>query len=288
MKQWKNIINTVIEHGVDIDDRTGTGTRSFFGVQQRWNMGDGFPAVTTKKLAFRSAIGELLWFIEGSTNVNRLREITYGKDSDKMTVWDDNYNNQAKALGYTDGELGPVYGAQWRGTDGGVDQLFNAIEAIKNNSSAPSRRIIVDSWNPSKVDKMGLPPCHYSFQFDVCNGKLSLLWIQRSVDVFLGLPFNIASYATLLHIVSIMCDLEPGELVLQGGNTHIYSNHMEQCKEILRREEFSSPKLKINLADEFKNWSTKKQLDYICHMSPDDFELIGYKSHDKLKGKMAI
>ncbi|EPJ2511915.1 thymidylate synthase, partial [Salmonella enterica subsp. enterica serovar Bareilly] len=233
MKQYQYLINDILENGYETDDRTGTGTIALFGTKLRWDLSKGFPAVTTKKLAWKACIAELLWFMSGSTNVNDLRIRTHGSLIEGKTIWDDNYENQAKDLGYHSGELGPIYGKQWRDF-GGVDQLVKTIDRIK--ALPNDRRQIVSAWNPAEINQMALPPCHMFYQFNVRNGHLDLQWYQRSVDVFLGLPFNIASYAALTHIVAKMCNLIPGDLVFSGGNTHIYSNHVEQCKEVLRRE----------------------------------------------------
>lgn len=183
MKQYLDLMKSVIVFGNEKEDRTGVGTLSKFGTMMRFDLSKGFPAVTTKTLAWRAVVGELLWFMRGSTNVETLRAITHGATSDKKTIWDANYENQAKALGYTDGYLGPVYGKQWRDF-GGVDQLADVIRQIKERPD--SRRHIVSAWNPAEIDKMALPPCHVLYQFEVCDGKLSLMWYQRSVDVFLG------------------------------------------------------------------------------------------------------
>lgn len=292
MKQYQNLITHILENGYATDDRTGTGTTAVFGTQLRFDLQKGFPALTTKKLAWNACISELLWFMSGSTNVEELRERTHGVNSDKMTIWDDNYNNQAKALGYDNGYLGPVYGSQWRnfggaGSRDGVDQLVKTIYRIK---AIPSdRRQIVSAWNPSDLDAMALPPCHLLYQFNVRNGFLDLQWYQRSVDVFLGLPFNIASYAALVHIVAKMCNLKPGELVFTGGNTHIYSNHIEQCQEILRREPKELCQLEIkNIPGDFYKHDTVNQLEYIISMKSSDFVLTNYDSHPPIKGKMAV
>lgn len=287
MKQYKDLIQDILDNGYVTDDRTGTGTIALFGTKTRFDLTKGFPAVTTKKLAWNSCRNELLWFMSGSTNVNDLRERTHGSRDDGFTIWDGNYDNQAVALGYTDGELGPVYGKQWRDF-GGVDQLAKTIDRIKKIPT--DRRQIVSAWNPAEIDKMALPPCHMFYQFNVRNGYLDLQWYQRSVDVFLGLPFNIASYAALVHIVALMCGLKPGDLVFSGGNTHIYMNHIEQCKEVLAREPKELCQLKMSgFPNDFKYWSTEQQLDWITvFMLGSDFELVGYESHPTIKGKMAV
>lgn len=285
MKQWQNLISDIFDNGYQTDDRTGTGTIALFGTQLRFDLNKGFPAVTTKKLAWKACIAELIWFMSGSTNVDVLRNIQHGSYMEGKTVWDENYEKQARDLGYTGGELGPVYGKQWRDFMG-VDQLKLTIDRIKKMPN--DRRQIVSAWNPAELDKMSLPPCHAFFQFNVRNGYLDLQWYQRSVDVFLGLPFNIASYASMIHIVAKMTGLKPGHLVFTGGNTHIYLNHVEQCKEILSRKPKELCSLEIVWPSNFKNWPTETQLDWIETMRPKDFVLKDYKSHPAIKGKMAV
>ncbi|WPK17915.1 thymidylate synthase [Escherichia phage BYEP02] len=286
MKQYQDLIKDIFENGYETDDRTGTGTIALFGTKLRWDLTKGFPAVTTKKLAWNACIAELLWFISGSTNVNDLRLLTHGSLIQGKTIWDDNYENQAKDLGYHSGELGPIYGKQWRDF-GGVDQLVETIDRIKKLPT--DRRQIVSAWNPAEINQMALPPCHMFYQFNVRNGYLDLQWYQRSVDVFLGLPFNIASYAALTHIVAKMCNLIPGDLIFSGGNTHIYMNHTAQCKEILRREPKELCELKIDWPIEFGNCDTETQLYWLTeYMKPKDFILENYESHPAIKGKMAI
>ena len=286
MKQYQDLIKDILENGYETDDRTGTGTIALFGTKLRWDLTKGFPAVTTKKLAWKACIAELLWFMSGSTNVNDLRIRTHGSLIQGKTIWDDNYENQAKDLGYHSGELGPIYGKQWRDF-GGVDQLVETINRIKKLPT--DRRQIVSAWNPAEINQMALPPCHMFYQFNVRNGYLDLQWYQRSVDVFLGLPFNIASYAALTHIVAKMCNLIPGDLVFSGGNTHIYSNHVEQCKEVLRREPKELCSLEINWPSNFENWPTKIQMDWVTGtMTHSDFVLKNYESHPTIKAKMAV
>ncbi|CAL1641511.1 Thymidylate synthase [Escherichia phage vB_Eco_TB37] len=286
MKQYQDLIKDIFENGYETDDRTGTGTIALFGTKLRWDLTKGFPAITTKKLAWNACIAELLWFISGSTNVNDLRLRTHGSLIQGKTIWDDNYENQAKDLGYHSGELGPIYGKQWRDF-GGVDQLVETIDRIKKLPT--DRRQIVSAWNPAEINQMALPPCHMFYQFNVRNGYLDLQWYQRSVDVFLGLPFNIASYAALTHIVAKMCNLIPGDLIFSGGNTHIYMNHTAQCKEILRREPKELCELKIDWPIEFGNCDTETQLYWLTeYMKPKDFILENYESHPAIKGKMAI
>ncbi len=286
MKQYQDLIKDIFENGYETDDRTGTGTIALFGTKLRWDLTKGFPAVTTKKLAWKACISELIWFLSGSTNVNDLRLIQHDSLIQGKTVWDENYENQAKDLGYHSGELGPIYGKQWRDF-GGVDQIIEVIDRIKKLPN--DRRQIVSAWNPAELKQMALPPCHMFYQFNVRNGHLDLQWYQRSVDVFLGLPFNIASYAALVHIVAKMCNLIPGDLIFSGGNTHIYMNHVEQCKEILRREPKELCELVISgLPYKFRYLSTKEQLKYVLKLRPKDFVLNNYVSHPPIKGKMAV
>lgn len=286
MKQYQDLIKHILTDGYDTDDRTGTGTRAVFGTKIRFDLTRGFPAVTTKKLAWKACISELLWFLSGSTNVDDLRERTHGSRDEGKTIWDENYETQARQLGYMDGALGPVYGKQWRDF-GGIDQLKLIINRIKQMPT--DRRQIVSAWNPAEIDKMALPPCHCFYQFNVRNGYLDLQWYQRSVDVFLGLPFNIASYAALVHIVAKMCNLIPGDLVFSGGNTHIYMNHIEQCEEVLRREPKELCNLEITWPSNFENWPTETQLDWVTtSMTHKDFKLQGYKSHPAITAKMAV
>lgn len=286
MKQYQFLIKDILENGYETDDRTGTGTIALFGTKLRWDLTKGFPAVTTKKLAWKACIAELIWFLSGSTNVNDLRLIQHDSLIQGKTVWDENYENQAKDLGYHSGELGPIYGKQWRDF-GGVDQIIEVVDRIKKLPN--DRRQIVSAWNPAELKQMALPPCHMFYQFNVRNGYLDLQWYQRSVDVFLGLPFNIASYATLVHIVAKMCNLIPGDLVFSGGNTHIYMNHVEQCKEILRREPMDLCELQLKFPDEFNEWDTESQVFWLSQFAkPHNFVLNNYVSHPPIKGKMAV
>ncbi|WPK36282.1 thymidylate synthase [Escherichia phage AV119] len=286
MKQYQDLIKDIFENGYETDDRTGTGTIALFGTKLRWDLTKGFPAVTTKKLAWNACISELLWFLSGSTNVNDLRLIQHNSLIQGKTVWDENYENQAKDLGYHSGELGPIYGKQWRDF-GGVDQIIEVIDRIKKLPN--DRRQIVSAWNPAELKQMALPPCHMFYQFNVRNGYLDLQWYQRSVDVFLGLPFNIASYAALVHIVAKMCNLIPGDLIFSGGNTHIYMNHVEQCKEILRRESMDLCELQLKFPDEFDEWGTESQVFWLSQFAkPHNFVLNNYVSHPPIKGKMAV
>ena len=235
MKQYHDLLKHVLAHGEKKDDRTGTGTLSVFGYQSRYNLQEGFPLLTTKKLHTRSIFFELLWFLRGETNIQFLKD-------NKVSIWDE--------WASENGELGPIYGKQWRyweTADGRtVDQISNVISQIKNNPD--SRRHLVIAFNPGDVDKMALPPCHAFFQFYVANGRLSCQLYQRSADIFLGVPFNIASYALLVHMVAQVCDLEVGDFVHTLGDAHIYSNHMEQVKLLLSREPRPLPKIKLNPA----------------------------------------
>ncbi|EFY3984957.1 thymidylate synthase [Escherichia coli] len=286
MKQYQDLIKDIFENGYETDDRTGTGTIALFGTKLRWDLTKGFPAVTTKKLAWNACIAELIWFLSGSTNVNDLRLIQHDSLIQGKTVWDENYENQAKDLGYHSGELGPIYGKQWRDF-GGVDQIIEVVDRIKKLPN--DRRQIVSAWNPAELKYMALPPCHMFYQFNVRNGYLDLQWYQRSVDVFLGLPFNIASYAALTHIVAKMCNLIPGDLIFSGGNTHIYMNHVEQCKEILRREPMDLCELQLKFPDEFDEWDTESQVFWLSQFAkPHNFVLNNYESHPPIKGKMAV
>ncbi len=281
MKQYLDALKYVLEKGTDRKDRTGTGTRAIFGMQQRYKMEDGFPAMTTKKLPWKSVVSELLWLIEGSGDERRLAEILYStRDKGKNTIWTANANaDYWKPKAKFEGDLGRVYGVQWRkwkNSEGKeTDQLKNAIDLIKTNPS--SRRIIVNAWNPGELDKMALPPCHYCFQFFVADGKLSLQMYQRSCDMFLGVPFNIASYSLLLHMVAQVCNLKPGEFVHTLGDAHIYHNHFEQVKEQLSRKPFKFPRLKLN--PDIKN---------IDGFKMEDIELIGYEHHPPIKAPMAV
>lgn len=233
MQQYLDLMQHVLDHGVDKSDRTGTGTRSVFGYQMRFNLADGFPVLTTKKLHLRSIIYELLWFLRGDTNIRYLHE-------HNVTIWDE--------WADTDGNLGPVYGYQWRSwpaPDGRhIDQISNLLQQIKNNPD--SRRLIVSAWNPALVDEMALPPCHALFQFYVANGKLSCQLYQRSADIFLGVPFNIASYALLTMMIAQVCDLQLGEFVHTLGDAHLYSNHFEQAKLQLSRTPKNLPQMHLN------------------------------------------
>ncbi len=264
MKQYLDLMKYVLDNGAEKGDRTGTGTKSVFGYQMRFDLSKGFPVVTTKKLHLRSIIHELLWFLKGDTNIKYLKE-------NKVSIWDEWADEQ--------GELGPVYGHQWRSwptADGQVvDQISYVIDQIKNNPD--SRRLIVSAWNVGDIEKMALPPCHAFFQFYVANGKLSCQLYQRSADIFLGVPFNIASYSLLTMMIAQVCDLEPGEFVHTFGDAHLYSNHIEQTHLQLSREPRPLPTMKIN--PEVKN---------IFDFKFEDFELVGYDPHPHIKGKVAV
>jgi thymidylate synthase len=264
MRQYEDFMRHVFEHGVTKTDRTGTGTRSVFGHQMRFDLRAGFPLITTKKLHMRSIIHELLWFLRGESNVRYLHE-------NKVTIWDE----WARA----DGELGPVYGVQWRSwptPDGGhIDQISQVVEQIKNNPD--SRRLIVSAWNVSDIPKMALPPCHLLFQFYVAEGRLSCQLYQRSCDIFLGVPFNIASYSLLTRMVAQQCDLGVGDFVWTGGDCHIYSNHFEQVQEQLSREPRPYPQLTI-----------KRRPASLFEYAFEDFEFVGYDPHPHIKAAVAV
>jgi thymidylate synthase len=281
MKQYLQSLYDVLDYGEDKTDRTGTGTRSLFGYQSRYNLQDGFPAVTTKKLAWKSVVSELLWFLEGSTDERRLSEILHGtRDTSKKTIWTANADNQGVALGYTNTdevkELGPVYGKQWVDFYG-VNQIEWAINEIKTNPD--SRRIIVSAWNPPEIDKMALPPCHTMFQFYVMNGKLSCQMYQRSMDVGLGAPFNIASYALLTHMIAAITDLEVGVFVHTIGDMHIYSDHIPAITEQLQRIPKKLPTL---IMPELNS------LQDVLNSSVDDYLLDGYEHYPTIPMKMSI
>ena len=264
MKQYLDLMQHILDQGVTKTDRTGTGTTSVFGYQMRFDLSDGFPLVTTKKCHLRSIIHELLWFLKGDTNVQYLRD-------NKVSIWDEWADEQ--------GDLGPVYGYQWRSwpTASGahVDQISQLIDQIKNNPD--SRRLIVSAWNVGEISNMALPPCHAFFQFYVAKGKLSCQLYQRSADVFLGVPFNIASYALLTMMVAQVCDLELGDFVHTFGDAHLYANHMEQTKLQLSRAPRPLPKMKINPA--VKN---------IFDFKYEDFELMNYDPHPHISAPVAI
>jgi thymidylate synthase len=276
MKQYHALLTDILENGELREDRTNTGTISVFGRQLRFDLTHGFPAVTTKKLAWKSVVSELLWFLEGSNDERRLAEILYGRpDSGRNTIWTGNaeaayWQPRAKFAG----DLGRVYGVQWRAW-GGVDQVTKLIDGLKNDPTG--RRHIISAWNVDELDQMALPPCHVMSQFYVSKGKLSCHMYQRSVDVFLGLPFNIASYALLTHMIAHVCDLGVGELVISTGDTHIYTNHVNQVKQQLNREPMKLPALWLNPA-----------ITDIDKFTMETIQLDGYKSHETIKAEMAV
>ena len=264
MKQYHDLLRHILDNGTKKEDRTGTGTTSVFGYQMRFNLNDGFPCVTTKKLHLRSIIHELLWFIDGDTNIKYLKD-------NNVRIWDEWADE--------DGNLGPVYGHQWRswpdGKGGTMDQIAKLVHALKNNPD--SRRHIVSAWNVADVDNMALPPCHTLFQFYVADGKLSCQLYQRSADTFLGVPFNIASYALFTMMLAQVCDLKLGDFVHTFGDAHIYSNHLEQVDLQLSRDFRPLPTMKIN-----------PNVKDIFSFKYDDFELINYDPHPHIKGVVAV
>jgi thymidylate synthase len=264
MRQYHDLMKEVLAKGVQKSDRTGTGTISVFGHQMRFNLAEGFPMVTTKKLHLKSIIYELLWFLKGSTNNNWLKERG-------VSIW-----NEWAA---PDGELGPIYGYQWRSWPAPngkhIDQISEVVETIKKNPD--SRRIIVSAWNVADIPRMDLAPCHAFFQFYVADGKLSCQLYQRSADIFLGVPFNIASYALLTHMMAQQCNLEVGDFIWTGGDCHLYSNHLEQVDLQLSRDLFPLPKLNI-----------LRKPDSIFDYEFEDFEILGYESHPHIKAPVAI
>jgi thymidylate synthase len=264
MRQYLDLMRHVLEHGDPKTDRTGTGTLSVFGWQMRFRLQDGFPLLTTKKLHTRSIIHELLWFLQGDTNIRYLKE-------NGVSIWDE--------WADADGELGPVYGKQWRRwetADGRtVDQLARVVDSIRH--SPDSRRHLVSAWNPGEVDDMALPPCHALFQFYVAGGRLSCQLYQRSADIFLGVPFNIASYALLTHMVAQVCELEPGDFIWTGGDCHLYSNHLEQAREQLGREPRALPTLRLNPA-----------VRDLFGFRFEDIALEGYDPHPHIKAPVAV
>jgi thymidylate synthase len=261
--QYEDLLRHVLEHGASRPDRTGTGSRSVFGHQMRYDLSRGFPLVTTKRVHFRSIAYELLWFLRGDSNVRWLQDR-------KVTIWDE--------WAGPDGELGPVYGVQWRSwptPDGGhVDQISQVLEQLRSDPT--SRRMIVSAWNVADVPRMALPPCHLLFQFYVADGRLSCQLYQRSADLFLGVPFNIASYALLVHLVAQQVGLQPGDFVWTGGDCHIYDNHLEQVREQLSREAYPFPALKVRQATSLLDY------DY------EDLEVVGYQHHPALRAPVAV
>jgi thymidylate synthase len=263
MGEYENFMRFVYEHGTDKSDRTGTGVRSVFGHQLRFDLSQGLPLVTTKKLHIRSIIYELLWFLEGTSNIEYLQR--HG-----VTIWDE--------WADASGDLGPVYGVQWRSwpsPDGPIDQIAQVIERIR--SDPDSRRLIVSAWNVSDIPKMKLPPCHLLFQFNVTAGRLSCQLYQRSCDIFLGVPFNIASYSLLTHMVAQQCDLEPGDFVWTGGDCHIYHTHMDQVREQLSRTPYPYPQLRFAR-------HPASMSDYQF----EDFQIVGYQAHPSIAAPVAV
>jgi len=264
MRQYLDFMRHVRDHGHHKDDRTGTGTRSVFGYQMRFDLGAGFPLLTTKKVHTKSIVHELLWFLRGETNVRSLQAAG-------VTIWDE--------WADTDGNLGPVYGSQWRSwplPDGGhVDQIANVVAEIRRNPD--SRRLIVSAWNVGEIPKMKLPPCHAFFQFYVAGGRLSCQLYQRSCDIFLGVPFNIASYALLTHLVAQQCDLGVGDFVWTGGDCHLYLNHLEQVDTQLAREPFALPRLVLH-----------RRPPTVFDYAYEDIEIAGYQSHAGIRAPVAV
>jgi len=264
MNQYETLLQYVKDNGVEKTDRTGTGTRSIFGYQMRFDLSEGFPLITTKKIHLKSVIHELLWFLKGSSNISYLKE-------NGVTIWDEWADEN--------GDLGPVYGTQWRNwptPDGGhIDQIEKIINTIKTNPD--SRRIIVSAWNVAEVDQMALPPCHLIFQFYVANGKLSCLMYQRSADMFLGVPFNIASYALLTIMVAQVCNLEPGEFIHSLGDTHIYLNHLQQVDLQLSRKPMPYPQMSVN-----------PDVKSIFDFKYEDFKIVNYNPYPSIKAPIAV
>ena len=287
---YLDALKDILENGEHRPDRTGVGTISKFGVQMRFDLSKGFPAVTTKRLAWKAVKSELLWFIEGSGDENRLKELLHGdRYSDKKTIWSDNATAPywtSKRLQRHAGDLGRVYGVQWRRWRAPLvrinkvvlqncDQLLSLIEGIKTDPY--SRRHIISAWNPGELELMALPPCHMMAQFYVNNGKLSCQMYQRSADMFLGVPFNIASYALFTHMIAQACGLEVGELIIALGDAHIYENHIDQVKEQLTRKPLPLPSLKLN-----------QDIINITDFKMDDIDLENYESHEAIKAPMAV
>jgi thymidylate synthase len=288
MKQYLDALEYILANGKDRDDRTGVGTRGVFGYQMRFDLRNEFPAVTTKKLAWKSVVSELLWMLEGSSDERRLAEIHYGKPREeligKTTIWTANADAQGKALGYvnddTTKDLGPVYGHQWRTWDaqlGYVDQIAEVLENMYYNPY--SRRHIVSAWNADRVNVMALPPCHALFQFHIQDGELSCQLYQRSADMFLGVPFNIASYSLLTHMFAQLLDLKVGDFVWTGGDCHIYKNHFEQVQQQIIRTPMAGPTLEM---------PAFKDLEELVNTKPNDYKLVGYDPMDSIKAPMAV
>jgi thymidylate synthase len=284
MKQYHDALSHILEHGKKKSDRTGVGTQSVFGYQMRFDLQEGFPAITTKKLAWKSVVSELLWFLEGSGDERRLAEILHGtRDESKSTIWTANADAEYwKPNAEFEGDLGRVYGVQWRQwrtsnylfSFGEVDQLVNLIKGLKKDPNG--RRHILSAWNPGELDQMALPPCHILSQFDVTDGKLSCQLYQRSADMFLGVPFNIASYSLLTHIIARECNLEVGDFIWTGGDCHIYSNHIDAVEEQLTRDYRDLPSLEFTNGLSWDQYAVK------------DFSLVGYDPHPAIKAEMAV
>jgi len=288
MKQYLDALKYILENGKDRNDRTGVGTRGVFGYQMRFDLRNEFPAVTTKKLAWKSVVSELLWMLEGSSDERRLAEIHYGKPREelvgKTTIWTANADAQGAQLGYvnndTTKDLGPVYGHQWRNWDaqlGFVDQIAEVLENMYYNPD--SRRHIVSAWNADKVNVMSLPPCHTLFQFHIQDGELSCQLYQRSADMFLGVPFNIASYSLLTHMFAQLLELKVGDFVWTGGDCHIYKNHFEQVQQQITRTPQAGPSL---IMPAFAD------LDQLVKTTPDQYKLINYTPMESIKAPMAV
>jgi thymidylate synthase len=264
MKQYLDLLQTVLEQGIEKDDRTGTGTRSLFGYQMRFDLQQGFPVLTTKKLHLKSIIHELLWFLRGESNVRSLQ-------ANGVRIWDEWADEN--------GELGPVYGRQWRAwqsADGrSIDQISNLVDQIKKTPD--SRRLIVSAWNVGEIEQMALPPCHALFQFYVAQGRLSCQLYQRSADIFLGVPFNIASYALLLMMVAQVCELQPGDFVHTFGDAHLYTNHIEQARLQLTRRPYPLPRMQLN-----------PQVRSIFDFKYEDFALLDYQAHPHIKAEISV
>lgn len=290
MKQYHELLLQILQHGVTKSDRTGTGTISLFGPQMEFDLAEGFPLITTKRMFTKGIIAELLWFLEGSTDERRLAEIQYDLPREalvgKSTIWTANADTQGKSLGYTNTnlikDLGPIYGAQWRGRnsdwgDNAIDQIQKVIKSINNNPD--SRRHIVSAWNVNQIEDMALPPCHTMFQFYVANGKLDCKLYQRSADAFLGVPYNIASYALLTMMIAQVCDLQPGRFIHTFGDAHIYLNHIDQVNEQLSRsvDTYPLPDMQIN-----------PTITSIDEFTMDDFILTGYECYPTIKAEMAV
>jgi|TARA_B100001094_G_scaffold213732_1_gene207751 thymidylate synthase len=287
MKAYIDLLKHILENGDRREDRTNTGTISSFGHQLSFDLSEGFPAVTTKSLAWKGVVSELLWFLEGSSDERRLAEIRFNKKREELTdlrkfstIWTDNADSQGKDLGYENTELkkelGPVYGVQWREWDG-KDQIKNLLEGLKNNPD--SRRHILSAWNVGQIDKMALPPCHVMSQFYVNNGTISCHMYQRSADMFLGVPFNIASYALLLSIFGKILGLKPKKFVHSFGDAHIYMNSIDQVREQISREPYDAPTLVL---------PELQTIEELSSYTIDDFQLRDYRHHKAIKAKMAI